>query len=74
LQDLGMRVPGDVSVVGFDGLPQLGVSLTTVRQDIPMIACTALGIVTSSVHIQQRREVVLGTTVVQGRTSAAISS
>lgn len=44
LQDLGLRVPADVSVVGFDGLPELPLPmrLTTVAQDIPRIARTAL--------------------------------
>lgn len=44
LQDLGLRVPADVSVVGFDGLPELPLPLrlTTVAQDIGRIARTAL--------------------------------
>lgn len=46
LEDLGVRVPGDVSVVGFDGLPELPlpVPLTTVAQDIGRIARTALAL------------------------------
>ncbi|MBB6097225.1 LacI family transcriptional regulator [Deinobacterium chartae] len=42
LEDFGLRVPGDVSVAGFDGLPEIGVRLTTVEQDIPGIALAAL--------------------------------
>ena len=47
LQDLGLRVSGDVSVVGFDGLPELPlpVRLTTVSQDVARIAATALALV-----------------------------
>ncbi|THF85570.1 LacI family transcriptional regulator [Deinococcus sp. KSM4-11] len=47
LEDLGLDVPGQVSVVGFDGLPELPlpVPLTTVSQDIDRIAEVALGLV-----------------------------
>lgn len=51
LQDLGQDVPGSVSVVGFDGLPELPISLrlTTVAQDIPRIAATALALVQDAI-------------------------
>lgn len=51
LQDLGVDVPGQVSVVGFDGLPELPISLrlTTVAQDIPRIAATALTLVQEAI-------------------------
>ncbi|WP_407539769.1 LacI family DNA-binding transcriptional regulator [Deinococcus radiomollis] len=47
LQDLGLNVPGQVSVVGFDGLPELPLPLrlTTVAQDISRIAEVALQLV-----------------------------
>ncbi len=42
LEDLDLNVPGDVSVVGFDDLPEIGEGLTTVRQDIEDIAARAV--------------------------------
>ncbi|GED21621.1 LacI family DNA-binding transcriptional regulator [Halomonas halmophila] len=38
LQDHGLSVPDEVAVTGFDDLPSLAESLTTVRQDIAGIA------------------------------------
>ena len=45
LQDLGVDVPRAVSVIGFDGLPELPLPLTTIAQDIPRIAAVALELV-----------------------------
>ncbi|MCT1867418.1 LacI family transcriptional regulator [Dermabacter sp. p3-SID358] len=51
IRDLGLRVPRDMSVVGYDGIP-LGANhtpaLTTVRQPVPMIARAAVRSVSSA--------------------------
>lgn len=44
LEDLGVRVPEEVSLVGYDDLPDLGRSLTTIHQDIPTLAKEAVAL------------------------------
>jgi DNA-binding LacI/PurR family transcriptional regulator len=55
-QDLGLTVPGDVSVVGYDDSPlasQLHPALTTVRQDIAGKAQAAVGLLTQVLKARQ---------------------
>jgi LacI family transcriptional regulator len=44
LTDLGVDVPGQVSIVGFDDLPGLSRNLTTIAQDFPGLALTAISL------------------------------
>ena len=49
---LGLRVPGDLSVVGFDGIEATGwtqPALTTVEQPIDVIAKTAIAALNTQV-------------------------
>jgi LacI family transcriptional regulator len=70
LEDLGVRVPVNVSVIGFDGLPELPlpVRLTTVAQDIGQIARTALGLMQEAMSGQPPRGEFVPVHLVSGAT------
>ncbi|WP_034383247.1 LacI family DNA-binding transcriptional regulator [Deinococcus sp. YIM 77859] len=72
LEDLGVRVPQDVSVVGFDGLPELPLpyALTTVAQDIPRIAATALELMQEATTGQPPRGEYIPVRLIPGATVA----
>ena len=69
LEDAGLRVPRDVSVVGFDDLPEFGEGLTTVRQDVAKVAETAVTLLKEGLAGEPvRHEVVPVQLVVRGTT------
>lgn len=59
LEDLGLDVPGQVSVVGFDGLPGLAYNLTTVVQNIEQIALEAIRLAESLISGGRARAIVV---------------
>ncbi len=70
LEDAGLEVPKDVSVVGFDDLPEFGEGLTTVRQDIAKVAATAVALLKEGLAGEPvRHEVVPVQLVVRGTTA-----
>lgn len=70
LEDMGLRVPTDVSVVGFDDLPEIGEGLTTIRQDIGKIAATAVKLLKQGLLGQPvQHEVVPVQLIVRGTTA-----
>jgi LacI family transcriptional regulator len=70
LEDSGLSVPQDVSVVGFDDLPEFGEGLTTVRQDIGKVAATAVTLLKEGLRAEPvRHEVVPVQLVVRGTTA-----
>ncbi|MVN88154.1 LacI family DNA-binding transcriptional regulator [Deinococcus sp. HMF7620] len=74
LDDLGVRVPEAVSVVGFDGLPELPIplTLTTVAQDIPRIAATALTLVQEAIAGRPPRGEFIPVQLIPGATTAPV--
>lgn len=69
LYDHGLSVPGDVSVIGFDGIEQAGYcipSLTTLRQPAEKIAEEALTLLTASIAGEKGRHILLPAELVQG--------
>ena len=72
LNDKGLSVPEDVSVVGFDDMPEIGSNLTTVRQDIPLFAATLADLAGEAVALERPRQVTLPVQlVVRGTTELA---
>lgn len=70
LEDTGLAVPTDISVVGFDDLPEVGNHLTTIKQDLSQIAATAVTLLKESLKgAEVRHEVVPVQLVVRGTTA-----
>lgn len=70
LEDAGLNVPRDISVVGFDDLPEIGEGLTTVRQDIGVVAATAVTLLKEGLEGQPvRHQVIPVQLVVRGTTA-----
>ncbi|WP_243095489.1 LacI family DNA-binding transcriptional regulator [Thermus thalpophilus] len=49
-EDLGIKVPEGVSLVGYDDLPELGERLTTIHQDVPTVAKEAVALLRAAVQ------------------------
>jgi LacI family transcriptional regulator len=70
LEDMGLKVPLDVSVVGFDDLPEIGEKLTTVRQDIHTMAARAVTLLKEGLQGQGiRHEIIPVQLIVRGTTA-----
>jgi LacI family transcriptional regulator len=70
LEDLGLHVPRQVSVVGFDGLPGMPHELTTVVQDVERIAVEAITLAEQLIEGGPPRAIVVPVTLRLGATTA----
>ena len=59
LEDEGLNVPLDVSVMGFDDMPGLSHQLTTIRQDIGLIAEHSLTLLQEAMDGKEARHIVV---------------
>jgi LacI family transcriptional regulator len=69
LEDAGIPVPRDVSVVGFDDLPDLASQLTTIRQDFPKLAEAAIKLLAEARRGAPPRNVLMPTELVRRQTT-----
>jgi len=68
LEDLGVRVPEQVSVLGFDGLVELYPGLASVAQDIPAIAHQAVSLALEAIGTDSVRQTIVPVTLIKGTT------
>jgi len=68
LADLGVQVPGQVSVVGFDGLVELHPGLASVAQDIPAIAHQAVSLALAAIGKDSVHQTIVPVTLIEGTT------
>ena len=68
LADLGVSIPGQVSVLGFDGLVDLYPGLASVAQDIPTIAHEAVTLALGAIEHDAIRHTVVPVRIIEGST------
>ena len=68
LEDLGVAVPTEVSVLGFDGLTELHPGLASVAQDIPGIAHVAVSLALAAIDKPAHHRRVVPVSLVEGAT------
>lgn len=68
LADLGVSVPHQVSLLGFDGLVDLYPGLASVAQDIPTIAHEAVTLAVGAIERDAIRHVVVPVQIIDGAT------
>jgi LacI family transcriptional regulator len=68
LADLGVAIPSQVSVLGFDGLVDLYPGLASIDQDIPTIAHEAVTLALGAIERDAVRHTIVPVKLVEGAT------
>ncbi len=68
LEDLGVQVPGQVSVLGFDGLVELHPGLASVAQNIPAIAHQAVSLALAAIGKDTVHQTIVPVALIEGTT------
>lgn len=73
LADLGIRVPEDVRIIGYDGVSVANrtvLNITAIRQDIDQIACSACDLLLRQMDHQpiEKKRIVVPTSILSGQT------
>jgi LacI family transcriptional regulator len=64
---LGIKVPQDLAIVGFDGLPEAAYywpPLTTVRQDLRKLGCTAVQLLVQAIEASRQEQAAFQPTLI----------
>ncbi|MFW5827780.1 MAG: LacI family DNA-binding transcriptional regulator [Alkalispirochaeta sp.] len=69
LEDHGVGVPGDVSIVGFDDLPEIGERLSTVHQSFDTLADTTIRLLRRAMNAEPPQQVLLPVRLVTRETT-----
>jgi LacI family transcriptional regulator len=73
LADLGVQVPGEVSVLGYDGLVDLYPGLASIAQDIPTIAHEAVTLALGAIERETVRHIMVPVHLIEGATLGTVA-
>lgn len=74
IQDMGLQVPTDISVIGFDDMPGIGEGLTTIHQDFEKLCKVAVELLREAFAQEPIRHEVLPIYLITRRTTARCRS
>ncbi|AHC16520.1 LacI family DNA-binding transcriptional regulator [Salinispira pacifica] len=69
LEDHQISCPGDVSIVGYDDLPEIGERFTTIHQDIPSLADETLVLLSEQIEGRAPRHITMPVQLIARQTT-----